>query len=200
MHDPAQREKHAARRNGRIALPLAGLVFGMVALTFASVPLYRIFCQVTGYGGTTQRAETAPAADRILERTMLVRFDSNVSRDLPWRFEPVQREMRVRIGEQNLAFYRATNHSDEPVTGNATYNVTPMSSGSYFGKIACFCFTEQTLQPGESVEMPVSFYIDPAIVDDESTKDILDITLSYTFFAGAPAPDVAARRGAEQGS
>lgn len=193
-------EKTKKSGNGRVAWPLAGLVLGMVALTFASVPLYRIFCQVTGYGGTTQRAAVAPGAEAAGGKTILVRFDSNVSPALPWRFQPVQREMRVKIGEQSLAFYRATNASDETVTGTATYNVTPESTGSYFGKIACFCFTEQTLEAGQTVDMPVSFYIDPAIVSDESTRQVQEITLSYTFYPGQASPKVAVKPDAGKGS
>lgn len=162
------------------AVILSGVILGMVGLTAASVPLYRLFCQVTGYGGTTQVADdVAPGA---LEQTIQVRFDASVSSELPWHFQPVEREIEVRIGEEYLAFYQAVNTSDRPIVGSATFNVTPHKAGPYFSKIACFCFTEQVLQPGEAVDMPVSFFVDPAILDDANTKDLPTITLSYTFF------------------
>ncbi|MSP67175.1 MAG: cytochrome c oxidase assembly protein [Alphaproteobacteria bacterium] len=169
----------------RTALALFGLVAGMAALTAASVPLYRLFCQVTGFGGTPRVAIAAPEGTR--PETVVVRFDANVSRELPWRFEPVQREMTVRLGENVLAFYRATNLSARPVTGAATFNVTPDIAGPHFNKLACFCFTEQTLAPGESIEMPVSFFVDPALLDDLNARGTTAITLSYTFFT-APGP------------
>ena len=156
------------------------VIVGMLGLTAAAVPLYRLFCQATGYGGTTQRAEAAP--DRQLERTITVRFNADIDPDLPWSFAPEQRQMEVRIGEQNLAFYGATNRSDHPIVGQATYNVTPFKAAPYFSKIACFCFDEQILQPGQQVDMPVSFYVDPGIVSDPDTRDVHTITLSYTFF------------------
>jgi cytochrome c oxidase assembly protein subunit 11 len=159
---------------------LVGVVVGMLGLTAAAVPLYRLFCQVTGYGGTTQRAETAPTEG--LERTITVRFNADVDPDLPWSFQPAQRQIEVRIGEQSLAYYRARNRSDHPVVGQAVYNVTPFKAGPYFDKIACFCFEEQVLQPGEEVDMPVSFYVDPEILNDPSTRNMHTITLSYTFF------------------
>ncbi len=162
------------------ALALSGVILGMVGLTAASVPLYRLFCQVTGYGGTTQIAgEVLPEA---LDQMIQVRFDASVGDGLPWRFQPVEREVSVRIGEENLAFYQASNNGDRPIVGSATFNVTPHKAGPYFSKIACFCFTEQVLQPGETVDMPVSFFVDPAILDDASTKELPAITLSYTFF------------------
>ena len=162
------------------ALAAVGVILGMVGLTAASVPLYRLFCAVTGYGGTTSVAERAPA--EALDRTITVRFNADVDSKLPWGFRPAQRVMEVRIGEQNLAFYEAVNRADRPVVGSATYNVTPHQAGYYFSKIACFCFDEQTLQPGEAVEMPVSFFVDPAILDDPDARDLREITLSYTFF------------------
>jgi cytochrome c oxidase assembly protein subunit 11 len=162
------------------ALALAGVILGMVGLTAAAVPLYRLFCQVTGYGGTTQRAEAAP--EWHLEETITVRFNADVARDLPWSFAPVERAVEVRLGEQHLAFYRAHNGSDRAIVGSATFNVTPFKAGTYFSKIACFCFEEQTLQAGETVDMPVSFYVDPAILDDPDVRDVRAITLSYTFF------------------
>jgi cytochrome c oxidase assembly protein subunit 11 len=155
-------------------------ICGMLGLTAAAVPLYRLFCQVTGYGGTTQVAQASPAEP--LAQTIKVRFNADVDPDLPWSFRPVQREVEVRIGEQHLAFYRARNRSDRAVVGQAVYNVTPFKAGAYFGKIACFCFDEQRLAPGQEVDMPVSFFVDPAILDDPNTRDLTTITLSYTFF------------------
>ncbi len=163
-----------------IALVCTVIVAGMVGLSFAAVPLYRLYCQVTGYAGTTQRAEAA--SDKVLDRTLTVRFDSNVASDLPWIFEPEQRRLEVKIGENTLAFYKATNTSDHAVTGSAVFNVTPESAGVYFNKLQCFCFTEQRLEPGQSVDMAVSFYVDPAFVDDEDTKGLSELTLSYTFY------------------
>jgi cytochrome c oxidase assembly protein subunit 11 len=168
------------RRKGLTVVVLASLIAGMLGLTAAAVPLYRLFCQVTGYGGTTQRAEAAP--ERQLERTVTVRFNADIDPDLPWSFAPEQRQMEVRLGEQSLAFYAATNRSEHPIVGQATYNITPFKAAPYFSKIACFCFDEQTLQPGEAVDMPVSFYVDPAIASDPDTRDVHTITLSYTFF------------------
>jgi cytochrome c oxidase assembly protein subunit 11 len=156
------------------------VIAGMLGLTAASVPLYRLFCQVTGYGGTTQRAEQAP--DQISDRTIKVRFNAEVAQGIPWSFEPEQREIEIRIGEQQLAFYRARNNGERPIVGTATFNVTPNKAGFYFSKIDCFCFTEQVLQPGESADLPVSFFVDPAILDDPETQDVRSITLSYTFF------------------
>jgi cytochrome c oxidase assembly protein subunit 11 len=166
---------------------LASVVIGMLGLTAAAVPLYRLFCQATGYGGTTQRAEAAP--DQGLDRTITVRFNADVDPDLPWSFAPEQRQVEVRIGEQSLAFFRARNRSDHAIVGQATYNVTPFKAGPYFSKIACFCFEEQVLQPGQEVDMPVSFYVDPAILDDRNTQDVHTITLSYTFFLLEDEPE-----------
>ncbi len=156
------------------------IIAAMIGLTAASVPLYRLFCQVTGYGGTTQLA-TGPAT-QISERTIKVRFDAGIGDDLPWRFAPAAREVTVRLGEQTLAFFRAENLTDQPIVGQAVFNVTPHKAGAYFDKIACFCFEEQTLQPHQAVEMPVSFYVDPAIADDPNTQELPTITLSYTFY------------------
>ncbi len=162
------------------ASALFALILVMVGLTAASVPLYRLFCQVTGYGGTTQVAsEAVPGA---IQQSISVRFDASIGDDLPWQFQPVQREVEIPIGEETLAFYRAANVADRPVVGSSTFNVTPHKAGPYFSKIECFCFVEQVLQPGESVEMPVSFFVDPAILDDPNTRDLKTITLSYTFF------------------
>jgi cytochrome c oxidase assembly protein subunit 11 len=182
-----------------IALSLAGLVAGMVGLSFAAVPLYRMFCQVTGYGGIPQVAAVAP--DRMLDRTITIRFDANVDRALPWTFTPEQRVMDVRIGETALAFFQAHNNTNEPVSGTAGFNVAPEIVGRYFTKIECFCFKQQTLAAGQSIEMPVTFFVDPKIVEDESAKNISEITLSYTFYRSDDPSDVAAApRGAASGS
>lgn len=153
---------------------------GMVGAAYAAVPLYKIFCQVTGYGGTTQVAEIAPA--RVLARTMTIRFNTDVDKSLPWRFEPVQAKMVIRVGEQGLAFFRAKNMSSHAITGTAAFNVTPDKAGIYFNKIQCFCFTEQRLEPGAEIDMPVTFFVDPKIAEDRDTDDVTTITLSYTFF------------------
>lgn len=173
--------------NGKIAAGLVGVALTMGALAWAAVPFYNWFCQVTGYGGTPSvRTE---AAGEVLDEYVTVRFDSNVAPGMPWEFKPVQREMRLKIGETGMAFYEAYNPSDKPVGGTATYNVAPDLAGYYFTKIQCFCFTEQVLKPGERVEMPVVFYIDPEIVNDPDAGRIRNITLSYTFFeADLPKP------------
>ena len=173
-------------KNRRVAVLSALFVACMVGLAYASVPLYRMFCQVTGFGGTPQRAEVAP--DKTLERRMTIRFDANTAGSLPWIFEPVQRLLEVNVGEENFAHYRATNKSDHAVTGSAVFNVTPDTTGAYFNKIQCFCFTKQTLKPGESIELPVSFFVDPAIVEDHGLDNVNTITLSYTFYP-ADGPD-----------
>lgn len=166
------------RRTGFIA---GGVALAMLGLAYASVPLYRLFCQVTGFGGTTIRVDEN-AAPKAVDRLIKVRFDANVSPGLAWTFKPVQTQATIRIGERKLAFYQATNLTDKPITGMATYNVSPDTAGGYFMKIHCFCFDQQTLQPGETVDMPVSYYIDPAILEDASARRIDEITLSYTFF------------------
>jgi cytochrome c oxidase assembly protein subunit 11 len=187
-------EPREGGRNRWTAISLVGFVAVMLALSFAAVPLYRLFCQVTGYGGTTQRAEAVP--DKVLDRTIRVRFDANTARGLPWGFHPVVRVIEVKIGESSLAFYQAENLTDKPVTGTASFNVTPEAAGRYFNKIACFCFVEQTLAAGQSMDMPVTFFIDPALVDDDATRNLSEITLSYTFY---PSGDSAAPRTAQAG-
>jgi cytochrome c oxidase assembly protein subunit 11 len=177
------------RGHGIVALSLAGLVAGMVGLSFAAVPLYRMFCQATGYGGTPQRAEAAPT--EVLDRTIRIRFDGNVDHNLPWRFVPDQASMDVKIGETALAFFKATNPSDAAVSGTAVFNVAPEIAGRYFAKIECFCFKQQTLAAGQTVEMPVTFLVDPKIIDDEDTTNITEITLSYTFYRTDAEPGVA---------
>ncbi len=170
-----------ARRNGRTAALAALLVLAMVALSFASVPLYRLFCQVTGFDGTTRKAEGGDAPGAV-GSIVSVRFDANTSTALPWRFKPERHSEKVTIGAREIAFYTARNLSDRPVTGSATFNVTPTQAGQYFTKIQCFCFTEQTRAPGEEVRMPVIFYVDPAMLNDPDARDIQEITLSYTFY------------------
>jgi cytochrome c oxidase assembly protein subunit 11 len=178
-----------SRKNRTVAFPLICLVAAMLGLAFASVPLYRLFCQVTGYGGIPQRADNAP--DRVLDRTIRIRFDANVATGLPWSFEPVQQVMDVRVGEQALAFYKASNKGSTPVTGTAIFNVAPELAGRYFTKIECFCFKQQTLAAGTTAEMPVIFFIDPKIVEDADTKNISEITLSYTFYRSDTQPGIA---------
>jgi len=173
------KEKKSKRRNGVVAAMGLGMVIGMVGMAYASVPLYRIFCQVTGYGGTTQRAQTAGI--KILDQTIRVRFDANTA-GVDWNFRPKQREVELKIGETMQVAYIAHNKSAKTSTGTATFNVTPQAAGAYFNKIDCFCFTEQTLRPDETVDMPIVFFIDPDIVESEELKDISTITLSYTFF------------------
>lgn len=168
------------RRNKRILVAASLLVCGMIGLSFAAVPLYDLFCRVTGYGGTPRIA--TEGGNPVIDRTMTVRFNADVAPGLPWDFQPEQRQVEVRVGEDGLAFYRAVNHADRPVTGRAVFNVTPLKAGPYFAKVACFCFDLQTLQPGEAADMPVSFFIDPAIVEDDDLDEVRTITLSYTFF------------------
>ena len=163
----------------RTAAKLAGVALVMVSLSFAAVPFYDWFCRTTGFGGTTGVAETG--SDVILDRTVKVRFDASVERGMPWEFTPVEREMTLRIGETGLAFYEAYNPTDRVVAGTASYNVTPDAAGAYFEKIACFCFELQVLQPGERVQMPVTFFVDPAIVTGRDGQYVKEITLSYTF-------------------
>jgi cytochrome c oxidase assembly protein subunit 11 len=165
--------------NRRVATISALVAAGMLGMSFAAVPLYQMFCQVTGYGGTTQRA-SAPSSV-VLDRTITVRFDANVS-NLSWDFAPVERKMVVRIGESGLAMYRATNNTDRALVGTASFNVSPHIAGSFFNKLECFCFTEQRLEPGQSIDMPVSFFVDPALVDDKDAHKLQEITLSYTFY------------------
>ena len=175
-------ENNQIFRNTNTAFALFFLVIGMVGLAFASEPLYRIFCQVTGYGGTTQIAAGAPIEGNILNRKISVNFDANVNSKLPWKFIPVQRKIRVRLGEQALAFYEATNVSDKPLVGTASFNITPYKAALHFNKIDCFCFRQQVLMPGETVSMPVSFFVDVDLAKDNEVLDLDTITLSYTFF------------------
>jgi cytochrome c oxidase assembly protein subunit 11 len=168
------------RRNGTTVTLLAAVVCGMVGLSFASVPLYRMFCQATGFGGTTQRAAAAPGA--VAGPVVTVRFDAATSPELGWEFRPLETSVKVHPGEQREVFFRATNRSSETVTGAATYNVTPTKTGIYFDKLQCFCFSAQELGPGESRDMGVVFFVDPDLLTDPGTSDVRTITLSYTMF------------------
>ena len=177
------------RRTGMIMLVVAA---AMLALGYAAVPLYRLFCQVTGFGGTTQRASEVEAADAAARSaggtTISVRFDANVARDMPWTFKPLQATDRVAIGQRDMAIFTARNDNVIPVTGTATFNVEPEQAGKYFNKVQCFCFTEQTLQPGQEVRMPVIYYIDPAALDDPNMEGVGQVTLSYTFHKAVDQP------------
>lgn len=185
MRDSDAHAEAQARQRRRMAFVLAGAALFMTGMAFAAVPLYGLICRVTGMGGTTQRVEKG--SDRVLDQTVTVRFDANISPKLGWRFAPAVREVTLRIGETKLAFYKVTSVAASDTTGTATFNVTPEIAGRYFNKIECFCFQEQSLRPGESAELPVSFYIDPAILDDPDAKGVREITLSYTFFPSAAA-------------
>jgi len=170
----------ALEGKSKTVVQLVAVVVFMGGLGWASVPLYDWFCRVTGYGGSTNVSTTG--SDEILDRTIKVRFDASKERDFPWEFRPMQREMEVRIGETGLAFYEAYNPTDKPIAGQSSYNVTPFEAGLFFTKIDCFCFQEQVLQPGERVEMPVTFFVDPELVNDRDAKLTHTITLSYTFY------------------
>lgn len=174
----------------RTAIVAGAVVVGMTGMAFAAVPLYDAFCRMTGYGGTTQEAVAAP--DRVLDRRIEVRFDSNIAPGLPIEFEPKQVNERPRIGETSVAFYRVRNLSDEAVVARATYNVTPHIAGQYFAKLECFCFQDRVLAPGEEADLPVVFFVDPEIVDDPDTAEIGTLTLSYTFFRSTSAAAEAA--------
>ena len=176
--------------NARVVTRLVGVIVLMGGLAWASVPLYDWFCRVTGFGGTTQVAEAE--SDRVVDETIRVRFDASRARDMPWEFRAVQPHMDIRIGETGLAFYEAYNPTDEPVAGTASFNVAPFETGGYFVKIACFCFEMQVLEPGERVEMPVTFYVDPEILDDPEARGTPAITLSYTFHVTEMPEDYAA--------
>lgn len=169
--------------NRVVVISCAAVVAGMVGLSYAAVPLYDMFCRATGYAGTPQRA--AGASTHMSERSITIRFDANTDPALNWSFQPDVRSVNVKIGENRLAFFKAANRETESVTGHATFNVVPESAGRYFNKIDCFCFTEQRLAGGATVEMPVSFFVDPAILEDRELRDLDEITLSYTFFRSA---------------
>ena len=167
------------RKNRRLVVVLTTVAMGMVGMSYAAVPLYDLFCRVTGYGGTTQIA--AEKSSSVTQRPIKVRFDAMVT-NIDWAFQPVQRQIELQVGENAVAFYRATNQSKQPLSGTATFNVTPLKVGAYFSKVECFCFTEQTLSPGQTVDMPVAFYVDPDISNDPNLNDVKTITLSYTFY------------------
>ena len=169
------------QENKRMLIIILGIVALMVGVSFAAVPAYRLFCQVTGFGGTTQTAQSLP--DKVLDREITVRFNAVTAPDLPWVFKPDQRKINVKLGARGLTAYTAKNRSHRPVSGTAIYNVTPLKAGKYFHKIQCFCFDEQTLAAGEEVNMPVLFFVDPAMDDDPNMNDVESITLSYTFYA-----------------
>jgi cytochrome c oxidase assembly protein subunit 11 len=170
----------AEKRSKNLAIILSLLALAMLGMAFAAVPIYRLFCQKTGFGGTTQKA--IQLSNETTDRIINVRFNADVHRDLPWRFRPLQTQVRVRVGENALVFYESQSYSDRPIVGMATYNVTPDKAGIYFNKVVCFCFEEQQLHPHQRVEMPVYFFIDPKFADDPNMKDVETITLSYTFF------------------
>ncbi len=195
----AGRQIPRRRRGGNRATALSLWVFvaGMVGLAFAAEPLYRTFCQITGFGGTTRTADAAPRG--MADKLITVQFDANVNIQLPWRFRPVQSNVKLKPGQEALVFYEATNLSDKPVVGTAVFNVAPFKAGPYFNKIQCFCFTEQVLKPGESVVMPVTFFVDPDMAADANTADVSTITLSYTFYA-ADDQSKAARIQADRGA
>lgn len=167
--------------NRSIAISLIAIAAGMLMLSFAAVPLYRIFCQITGFGGTTQIAKSIPT--QVLEREFEITFNTDTDPNLPWKFKPLQRHITIKAGQTMLAAFEATNQSDQPSSGTATYNVTPFEAGAYFNKIQCFCFEKQTLAAGAVVNMPISFFIDPEIVNDPQLKGVKHLTLSYTFFS-----------------
>lgn len=183
--DPKQQKSNKA-----IAAACVVFIGSMVGMAYAAVPFYAMFCKLTGYGGTTQRVDQY--SDRILDQKVTIRFDANTSGGLPWKFEPVARDVTIKIGETTQAHYKATNTFDKPTYGRATFNVTPELAGAYFNKVECFCFTDTTLQPGELLDMPVVFYVDPDIVNVPELKDVKTITLSYTFFPIEGAKPVAA--------
>ncbi|ETI65008.1 cytochrome C oxidase assembly protein [Sphingobium sp. C100] len=171
-----------SRRNRRTLVAMVGVGLAMLGLGFASVPLYRIFCQQTGFNGTTQRADAGVEVRQATGHMLSIRFDSNVQPGMPWQFRPEHPTQTVTVGAKSMAIFVAKNLSDRPVTGSASFNVTPTQAGAYFTKIQCFCFTQQTLQPGQEVRMPVLYYVDPKILDDPDNKDTQEITLSYTFY------------------
>lgn len=202
---PAAAPSPLDNRNRRVGAYALGLALAMLALGYASVPLYRLFCQVTGFGGTTQRVTVEQARKvAVTGGDISVRFDANVDRNFPWTFRPERTTDTIQLGGRRMAIYVARNNSDRPVTGRATYNVEPEAAGKYFNKIECFCFTEQTLQPGQEVRMPVIYYVDPKIRQDEDARDIEQITLSYTFHeikapaTSAPAGEKPSQQGASK--
>ncbi|GGD79547.1 cytochrome c oxidase assembly protein [Rhizobium anhuiense] len=197
MSENAGTPKKQGRNNGAVVMMCLSFVFGMGAMSYAAVPLYRIFCQVTGYNGTTQRVDQASSV--VLDRTMRVTFDANVAPGLQWDFKPVEREVNPKIGETIQVNFTAENRSNETQRGQAVFNVTPGEAGVYFNKVQCFCFTETDLKPGEKLDMPVVFYIDPDIVKAVESKNIHTVTLSYTFYPKeGPKPVASNEGGAEK--
>lgn len=182
MNNVPEQFDELAKKNAKTVRIVFGVVFFMVALAFASVPLYDMFCRVTGWGGTTQVSGALPTPDQIIDRRITVRFDANTAQDLPWDFGPEHLSTDVKIGARGFINYTAKNRSSAPMTGTALFNVTPLKAGKYFHKVQCFCFDEQVLHPDETVNMPVMFYVDPALHKDRSMDDVTTITLSYTFF------------------
>lgn len=174
----------ASRQRGMKAtvIGLSVMLGIMITLTAFSVPLYNMFCKVTGYGGTTRVASEVKSAEGRETRILKIRFNADTAKDMPWRFQPEQTEIEIKVGERSLAFFKSSNPSDRPILGQAVYNVTPAKMGQYFNKIECFCFSEQLLRPGEEVDMPVSFFLDPEMLDDDGVDDVTTVTLSYTFF------------------
>jgi cytochrome c oxidase assembly protein subunit 11 len=185
------------RRHRALAAWCAVLVFAMVGAAYAAVPLYRMFCEATGFDGTPRRAQRAP--DQVLEKAVTVRFDGNVSPDLPWQFGPVQTTMTVKLGENIMAYYRATNTSDRAIKATAAYNIYPEIAAAYFNKIDCFCFTEQVLEPGQSADLPLNFFVDPGMVRDKDARGISQITVSYTFYPVAKPGGVAQKPAGKSG-
>ncbi|PDS44966.1 cytochrome c oxidase assembly protein [Rhizobium anhuiense] len=197
MTENAGTPKKQGRNNGAVVMMCLSFVFGMGAMSYAAVPLYRIFCQVTGYNGTTQRVDQVSSV--VLDRTMRVTFDANVAPGLQWDFKPVEREVNPKIGETIQVNFTAENRSNETQRGQAVFNVTPGEAGVYFNKVQCFCFTETDLKPGEKLDMPVVFYIDPDIVKAVESKNIHTVTLSYTFYPKeGPKPVASNEGGAEK--
>lgn len=180
--DVMDNQQYLAQKNARTALVVSVVVCSMIGLSFASVPLYRVFCRVTGWSGTTQKSEALPNKNEIIDRDITVRFDGNTARDLPWNFRPEKISIKVKLGERGFANFIAVNRSNMPIAGTATFNVTPLKAGKYFHKIQCFCFDEQILRPNEKVNMPVLFYVDPKMHKDRNMDDVKVITLSYSFF------------------
>ena len=168
------------KQNKKVAIIVVSIIFSMVGLTYAAFPLYDLFCRVTGYGGTPKQVDES--SENVGSRNFTVRFNSDIAKDLNWEFNPVQKQVNVKTGENKLIFFEAYNPTDKPITGVATYNITPERAAYHFSKVQCFCFEKQTLQPGERVQMPVSFYIDPEIEEDKDVGNLDTVTLSYTFF------------------
>lgn len=189
-----------ARRNKRVGLAALLFAAAMLGLGYASAPLYRLFCQATGFAGTTRRATVAEAsAVQVTDKLVKIRFDANVVRGMPWAFRPEQYSDTIQMGGRRMAIFLARNTSDKPITGRASFNVEPEQAGRYFNKVQCFCFTEQTLQPGQEVRMPVVYFVDPKMLDDPDTRDVDEITLSYTFHPIANSPSKALDRAGSGG-